>query len=228
MTAKRKMGGSRRPAATAAPAPARADAPRDASAHAAVASPPSRSYRTPILVVLFVVTIAGLATGAWMYDKHRFDMVRTLAEIAKNEGAWDNPWDLPNQKIASLQAEIAQTTDPIRRLVLRRELGLQYLYGGSSEPAIATLEQILVDYKPMLPPRDVETVKGDIALAYLRLGELSNCTWNHNSDACIFPIAPDGFHKEQLGAREAAARYTELLAEPGTDADNALVYRWLL
>jgi hypothetical protein len=228
MTAKRKAGVSRRSATTAAPGRAPADAPPDAGSHAAPPPPPGRAHRTPIVLALVVIAIAAIATGAWMYDRHRFDMVRTLAEIAKSEGAWDNPWDLPNQKIASLQAEIAQTTDPIRRLVLRHELGLQYVYGGSSEPAIATLEQILVDYKGMLPPRDVETLKGDIALAYLRLGELSNCTWNHNSDACIFPIAADGVHKEQLGAREAAARYTELLADPGTDADNALVYRWLL
>ena len=131
-------------------------------------------------------------------------MVRTLAEIAKNEGAWDNPWDAQGKKIASLQADIAQATDPIKRLILRRELAQQYVFSGASEPAIAALEQILVDYKGMLPPRDVETLEGDIAFAYFRLGELQNCTWNHNSDACIFPVAPDGIHKEQLGAREAA------------------------
>jgi len=57
---------------------------------------------------------------------------------------------------------------------------------------------------------------------------LQNCTWNHNSDACIFPVSPDGVHKEQLGAREAAKRYEALLANPAIDPDNALVYRWLL
>ena len=102
------------------------------------------------------------------------------------------------------------------------------MYGGSSEAGIATLEQLLADYRPRLPPRDIETLKADLALAYFRLGELQNCTWSHNSDACIFPIANEGVHKEQLGAREAAARYTELLSDPATDPENALVYRWLL
>ena len=181
-----------------------------------------------VALVGVVVAAIGLATAIAYHRQHRYDMVRTLADIARNEGAWDNPWDAQSKKIASLQDDLAKTGDPIKRLILRRELAQQYVYAGAAEPAIATLEQLLVDYKGMLPPRDVETLKSDIAFAYFRLGELSNCTWNHNSDACIFPIAPDGVHKEQLGATEAAKRYEELLADPGTDADNALVYRWLL
>src|SRR5205823_12943722 len=64
--------------------------------------------------------------------------------------------------------------------------------------------------------------------AYFRLGELQNCTWSHNSDACIFPMQNEGIHKERLGAKEAAKRYLELLSDPKTDPENALVYRWLL
>ena len=178
------------------------------------------------LAVAAVVLVLAVAVVAW--SRQQFDMVKTLAEIAQREGTWDNPWDLQPQKIASLQESIGQERDPIQRLILRRELAQQYVFAGASEPAIATLDALLAEYGPTLPVRDIETLKGDLALAYLRLGELQNCTWNHNSDACIFPISPDGVHKEQLGAREAAKRYSELLADPRTDPDNALVYRWLL
>jgi len=169
-----------------------------------------------------------IALGVFAYQLQQFDMVRELASIAQREGAWDNPWDLQAQKIASLQASLGEERDPIQRLILRRELAQQYINAGSSEPAIAALEALLADYGPALPARDVETLKGDLALAYFRLGELQNCTWNHNSDACIFPVIPDGVHKEQLGAREAAKRYTELLENPHGDPDSALIYRWLL
>jgi hypothetical protein len=191
---------------------------------------PGKRWRKRGLLASIAVLIAavGIAAAIAYYRQPRFDMVRTLAGIARSEGAWDNPWDAQNKKIASLQADLGKTTDPIKRLILRRELAQQYVYAGASEPAIAAFEQILVDYAGMLPPRDIETLKSDIAFAYFRLGELSNCTWNHNSDACIFPIAPNGVHKEQLGAREAAKRYEELLADPHIDAENALVYRWLL
>jgi len=203
----------------------------DAASQSAAGLPLRGRSRTLLVAATLVALIAAIgATASIVYRRHHppFDMVARLADIASDEGAWDNPWDAQNKKIASLQQEIARTADPIRRLVLRRELASQYVNGGASEPAIAALEQLLVDYRGVLPPRDVETLKSDIAFAYFRLGELSNCTWNHNSDACIFPIAPGGVYKEQLGAREAAKRYTELLSDPTIDPDNVLVYRWLL
>jgi len=175
-----------------------------------------------------VAILASIALAVFAYQRQQFDMVRELAEIARREGAWDNPWDLQSQKIASLQASLGQERDPIQRLILRRELAQQYVYAGASEVAIGTLDALLADYGPSIPPRDVQTLKGDLAFAYFRLGELQNCTWNHNSDACIFPINPDGVHKEKLGAREAAKRYSELLADPRIDPDDALLYRWLL
>jgi ASPIC and UnbV/FG-GAP-like repeat len=179
------------------------------------------------------LTVAGIAAAvvaiaALMWPWQRFDMVKTLASIAEKEGAWDNPWDLQQKKIASLKSDLASEADPIKRLITQRELAQQYVYGGASEAAIALLDQLLADYGKSLPARDIETLKADQALAYFRLGELQNCTWNHNSDSCIFPVRNEGVHKEQLGAGEAAKRYGELLSDPTTDPDNALVYRWLL
>ena len=181
------------------------------------------------MVVGVAVMLA--ATGGWLWSRPsrpHFDMVKTLADLAAHEGAWDNPWDLQDKKIASLQADIKAEANPIKRLILGRELAQQYIGGGLSMAAIATIEQLLRDYGPSLPAPDVETLKADLAFAYFRLGELQNCTWNHNADVCIFPIEGDGVHKEQLGATEAATRYAALLADPSTNAENALLYRWLL
>lgn len=196
---------------------------------------PQRSARTRrltapatiwfILAGLAVAIIAGIA---WAWSRQQFDMVKTLALIAERQGAWDNPWNLQEKKVASLQANLGTETDPIKRLILRRELAQQYIAGGTSEAAIATLEALLSEYGPSLPTQDIETLKADLALANFRLGELRNCTWNHNADACILPVQAEGVHKEQFGAAEAAKRYGELLADPKTDPENALVYRWLL
>ena len=180
------------------------------------------------IVAAAIAAVCIGAAAAFVYQRSQFDMVKTLALLAEKEGAWDNPWDLQEKKIADLQAQLGTERDPIQRLILRRELGQQYVNGGASEVGIATLEQLLADYGARLPQRDIETLKADIALAYFRLGELQNCTWSHNSDACIFPIQNEGIHKERLGAREAAKRYLALLDDPGTDKENALVYRWLL
>jgi len=174
------------------------------------------------------VAAVAIAIGAFTWPRQQLDMVKTLAAIADQEGPWDNPWTVQEKKIGSLQSDLRSERDPIKRLIVQRELALQYVYGGTAEPGIALLEKLLVDYGKSLPVRDIETLKADLALAYFRLGEQQNCTWNHNSDACIFPIKDQGVHKERLGAAEAAKRYTELLSDPATDPENALIYRWLL
>jgi hypothetical protein len=212
---------------------AAAKEPRPAATHAPrvdAASPGGSLLASPLAIWLILAGIAVLvsviAALAWL--RPRFDMVKTLTSIAAKEGAWDNPWDLQPQKIASLKSDLESETDPIKRLITQRELAQQYVYGGASEAAIAVLEKLLADYGKSLPAHDIETLKADMALAYFRLGELQNCTWNHNSDSCIFPVNGAGVHKEQLGAREAAKRYLELLSDSKTDPENALVYRWLL
>jgi len=188
----------------------------------------SRLTATPVAWLVLAGIAVVVTIAALMWQRQRFDMVKTLASIAEKEGAWDNPWDLQQKKIASLKSDLASATDPIKRLIAQRELAQQYVYGGASEAAIALLDKLLAEYGKSLPARDIETLKGDQALAYFRLGELQNCTWNHNSDSCIFPVKNEGVHKEQLGAAEAARRYGELLSDPTTDPENALVYRWLL
>jgi hypothetical protein len=179
-----------------------------------------------LVVAGVAVIIAG--AGGWLWSRQQFDMVKTLAYLAEHEGTWDNPWDLQDKKIASLQTDIRAEANPIKRLILRRELAQQYIAGGLSVAGIDTIEQLLAEYGQSLPAADIETLNADLAFAYFRLGELQNCTWNHNADVCIFPVQGEGVHKEQLGAMEAAKRYAALLADPATNPENALLYRWLL
>src|SRR5207248_5225032 len=73
------------------------------------------------------LTVAGLAvalsaTSGWLWSRQQFDMVKTLAYLAEHEGTWDNPWDLQERRIASLQSDIRAEASPIKRLILRREL----------------------------------------------------------------------------------------------------------
>ncbi|TMJ46537.1 MAG: CRTAC1 family protein [Alphaproteobacteria bacterium] len=181
-------------------------------------------------VWLLVGSIAAIVLGTvgWRSSHPRFDMVKTLASLVAEEGTWDNPWDLQDKKTASLEADIQAEHNRIKRLILRRELAQQYVGEGVSGAGIAILEQLLSEYGSSIPPVDVETLRADLAFAYFRMGELTNCSWNHNADVCIFPIQGDGVHKQQLGATEAAQQYAALLADPATNRENALFYRWML
>jgi len=173
-----------------------------------------------------VVAAAAIAYVAWPRDS--FDMVATLAAFVAAEGPWDNEWDKPQEKIAGVKALIKAERNPRKQFELRRELAQRYVIANASEAAIATLEELQRDVGKTLPPAYAELVKSDLAFAYFRMGETQNCTWNHNSDSCLFPIQGEGVHKQRMGTMEAARIYGELLADPTIDRDNALVYRWLL
>jgi len=196
--------------------------------------PATRGFqpRRSLLVglVLFVLAVAG---GIFFLRGREapsppFDMRGALAALQQAEGVWDNPWDKQSEKISALKGLIAQATDPVQKFQLSRELAQRYVFAGASEAAIALLETLQGEVGKSLPQTVAETIKADLAFAYFRMGENKNCNWNPNPDSCLFPIERDGQHRQQTGALEAASRYAELLADPKTNAENALVYRWLL
>ena len=63
-----------------------------------------------------------------------------------------------------------------------------------------------------------------LAVAYLRLGEASNCIAHRNADSCILPLREGGIHRDQRPARTAIGYLIEVLRrQPGHKAA-----RWLL
>jgi hypothetical protein len=178
------------------------------------------------VAAIVLATMAALVYFAW--PRHRFDMVGALAAFVANEGPWDNEWDKPQEKIAGVLTLIKAERDPLKRFELKRELAQRYVNANAGEAAISTLEELQKEVGKTVPVNYSEIVKADMAFAYFRTGETQNCTWNHNSDSCLFPIQGEGIHKQQLGATQAARLYTELLSDPHTNPENALAYRWLL
>ena len=94
---------------------------------------------------------------------------------------------------------------------------------GREQEAIPLLEE-------QVSKIDSEGIKGmnklkvQLALAYLRAGERTNCVMNHSPETCIFPIQGAGLHKLPDGSRGAIRVYEQLLK---SDPNN-LEYRWLL
>ena len=162
------------------------------------------------------------------HRRQRFDMVRTLATLARDEGAWDTPWDQQGRKIASLELDLQRERDPVQRLILQREIAQQYVNGGTPEPAIALLEKVIEEYRDSVSRQDLETLRSDLAFAYFRVGEQGNCATGVDAETCIFPLSVSAIHRHKLGASEAAKIYEQLLADKEVDAENALLYRWML
>lgn len=64
----------------------------------------------------------------------------------------------------------------------------------------------------------------EAGIAYMRLGERSNCMLNHTGASCIFPIKNDGVHTLQTGSRKAIEVYEAILSSKPEDLES----RWLL
>jgi hypothetical protein len=93
---------------------------------------------------------------------------------------------------------------------------------GREQEAIDILEALLAEDKGN---RAVQyRVTKDLALAYLRQGERSNCIHGHAAESCILPIKGLGVHSDPLGSRKAITLYEKLLEE---DPHN-FEFLWLL
>jgi hypothetical protein len=190
-----------------------------------------RKVAVPALVLGAIVLLGAIAWTAYAALRpHRGnqEVAKALAAIAQNQQAWDNPWDMPSAKIETLRNFLRKESDPSKRFEFERDIAHYYVVAGTSEPAIDQLESMQKKYGDSLPPQLAEMLKSDIAFAYFRMGEQQNCAWNHNSDACVFPLKDGGIHSYKFGMAEAAKRYADLLADPKTDRENVFLYRWLL
>jgi hypothetical protein len=88
---------------------------------------------------------------------------------------------------------------------------------GEEEEAIRLFEALIPGY------RDQEVLR-DLAIAYLRLGERTNCISNHASESCILPVKGLGIHQDTTGSRRAIYIYNKLLTKDPDDLES----KWLL
>lgn len=95
---------------------------------------------------------------------------------------------------------------------------------GEEQKAIDLLKNLILKYNQQNITYETESLTSELALAYLRLGERSNCVMHHSTQTCIFPIQGSGIHSQPVGSRQAAQIYQQLLSK---NPDN-LNYRWLL
>jgi hypothetical protein len=90
---------------------------------------------------------------------------------------------------------------------------------GDEEEAINLLEAIEHE-KVFFHGRVLKS----LALAYLRLGERTNCIESHAAESCILPLSGVGIHRDSTGSLRAISIYEKILAGNPDDLES----RWLL
>jgi hypothetical protein len=111
-----------------------------------------------------------------------------------------------NLLLGQHELRVGLTADAIKHLAAAHQIAASLV---SSTPDGAEAEQVMLY---------------ELALAYLRLAENSNCVHCQTGESCIIPIRGDGIHTDKTGAREAIDCLTQLLQRNPKDT----AAKWLL
>jgi tetratricopeptide (TPR) repeat protein len=98
-----------------------------------------------------------------------------------------------------------------------------FLQLGEEQKAIDIYQDIL-NKIPAGNLDQQQSVMKDMASAYYRLGERTNCIHNHTAESCIYPISNGGVHHDKTGSDKAIGIYKTILM----NAPNDLESRWLM
>ena len=98
-----------------------------------------------------------------------------------------------------------------------------FLKLGDEPKAIDTMLDLL-NHTPNLPKIAALEVQKCLAIAYLRMGERTNCISNHTNGSCIFPIQGKGVYIDPTYSQKGIGLYEEILNQNSGDLES----RWLL
>ncbi len=150
------------------------------------------------------------------------DMIAMLRAQAQFENDPKNPYAaqaIINHSDSVIEVS-AGNADGVEALFLKANALLEL---GKEQKAIDIYKQLLGngaknDYLQS------QFITKKLALAYLRLGERTNCIHNHTAESCIYPISPGGVHADKTGSEEAIKLYKKLLEQDSHDYES----RWLI
>ena len=149
-------------------------------------------------------------------------MIDLLKSIDKYEDDPENPFS--PEAILRLNDSLLNTPlakPAVMKFKYRKATALLQL--GQEQKAVAVFQELLNE-TPASEPGQRSFLMKDLAMAYLRLGERTNCFHNHTPESCIFPISMAGVHQDKTGSQKAIELYKQLLADDPADLES----RWLL
>ena len=171
------------------------------------------------------ITLGCTLLGAFGLIAYRYSdptphqqMIQLLQKLAIRNQSPANPFN-PEKKVAHCDSMLKIKGEEKNIYTLAMEAPM-LLRVGEEQKAVNVYEDLLNrsnfdDVSNMLP---------DMAIAYMRLGERSNCMLNHNKSSCVFPIKDGGVHRIKTGSSKAIGVYKTILKSDPND----LVSRWLL
>lgn len=170
---------------------------------------------TAVLILLVTLSIASYR------NRSSHDEMVTLIKqlIVRNNNAENSFCPEVKYSVVDSLANATDNSKPERLTFLYAKAGLAVQIGKEQE-AVNLYEELIerADYMSL------EQLMPQAGIAYMRLGERSNCMLNHSGGSCVFPIKDDGVHSLQTGSKKAIDIYRAILNAKPDDYES----RWLL
>ena len=171
-----------------------------------------------VLMIIWTLTLISCMRKKSSND----EMVDLLQTQAKFENDPKNPYcpqAIVNHADSVLQSSVG-TDDAVHALYAKANALLEL---GEEQKAIDIYKQLL-GHGAQTDYLQGQFIMKKLALAYLRMGERTNCIHNHTEESCIYPISKGGQHADKTGSQEAIKLYKKLLQSDSHDYES----RWLL
>jgi hypothetical protein len=170
-----------------------------------------------VAAVLLIGVAIGMISFSRKSGSHQ-EMVNLLSQLSKENYNQKNSF-CPEVKYAALDSilKAGGLDRNLDVLYSKAELALEV---GKEQESVDAYDYLVnhVDYMAL------NQIMPDVGIAFMRLGERTNCMLNHTGSSCIFPIKGDGVHIQQTGSKKAIDTYQAVLKANPADLQS----RWLL
>lgn len=171
-----------------------------------------RKKSVTAILCLLMVAVVSCETSS---NQQMVDLLAGLNKKVKNIG---NPFN-PESKLAFCDTMLTRPGNSHNLFYLSSKAAL-LLKTGDEEQSVKIYEDLVNRMDFM----NIDKMMPDIAIAYMRLGERSNCMLNHNGSSCVFPIKDGGVHLLKTGSTRAIGTYEAILKAHPDDYES----KWLL
>jgi hypothetical protein len=171
-----------------------------------------------IISAVILLSITGFIAYRNAEPSPHAQMIELLRALAKRNNNMANPFNA-KPKLAYIDSLLNQPNNTQNVFSLKAKAAL-LLKEGQEQKAVDIYEKLMnrMDFN------DVNDMLPDMGIAYMRLGERTNCMLNHTGSSCIFPIKDEGVHRIKAGSSKAIQVYETILKSEPDD----LTSRWLL
>jgi hypothetical protein len=172
-----------------------------------------------LMILTWFVCTTGIISCKRKLSSHE-EMILLLAQAEKRSFNPDNSFS-PEARLKYCDS-ILQTGEDYEGVLIHSYYRAKALLQlGDEEQAIAVLETLRKNVET--GSKNETRIINELALAYLRLGEQTNCVSNHAAESCILPIKGLGLYHDITASENAKALYTLLIKGDPEDFES----RWL-